>query len=186
MHWRNQENHWGLSAVLLHWSVATAVFGLFALGWWMTDLSYYDVWYKRGPFIHKSIGILLMLLVIVRIVWRQIDRTPDKLDNHVQWERIAAKYTHLFLYLLLLSIMASGYLISTADGRGISVFDWFEIPATLQGIEDQEEYAGTFHWYAACSLMGLVVLHSLGALKHQFFDKDGTLTRMLGRAPGSK
>ena len=182
MHWRNQTTHWGLSAVLMHWLVALAVIGLFALGWWMTTLSYYDDWYRQGPFIHKSIGILLLFVVLFRLLWRRLDPAPAKLANHSRWERRLAAWTHGLLYLLLLTILLSGYLISTADGRAISVFDLFEIPATLQAIDGQEDIAGTFHWYSACALMTLVALHSLGAVKHQWLDKDGTLSRMLGRA----
>ena len=183
MHWRNQKTHWGLTAVLLHFLVAFTVFGLFALGWWMTDLTYYDPWYKQGPFIHKSIGILLFMGILLRLAWRYMDPPPAKLASHAKWEQQTAKATHLLLYVLILTILSSGYLISTADGREISVFGWFAIPATLQSIPKQEVLAGYVHWFGACILMGLVGLHIAGALKHQLIDKDGTLTRMLGRAP---
>ena len=181
--WRNQSTHWGMSAVLMHWIVALTVFGLFALGWWMTGLTYYDPWYKQGPFIHKSIGFLLGVILIARLLWRHLDPAPHKLNTHARYEQQLADCTHKLLYVLLVLILVSGYFISTADGRAISVFNWFEIPATLHGLENQEEIAGKVHWYLACSLMGLVALHVLGALKHQLVDKDGTLTRMLGRKP---
>lgn len=186
MRWRNQRSHWGLGAVSLHWIVALSVFGLFALGWWMTELGYYDSWYKKGPYIHKSIGIILFLVVALRIFWRRIDRTPDRLASHSRWEQRIARLAHAFQYLLLLVIMISGYLISTADGRAISVFAWFEVPATLQGLEQQEDLAGVVHWFGACILMGLTALHIAGAAKHQFIDKDETITRMLGRLPKTR
>lgn len=186
MNWRNQNSHWGLIAISLHWVTALVVLGLFALGWWMTDLDYYDIWNKQAPFIHKSIGVLLMLVVMARIAWRLFDRAPAIHSNHSKWERVVAKLTHGSLYLFLLSIMMSGYLISTADGRPISVFGWFEFPATLVNIDNQEDIAGLFHWYLACSLMGLVALHILGSLKHQWIDKDGTLIRMLKPGENSK
>ena len=75
--------------------------------------------------------------------------------------------------------MASGYFISTADGRPIQVFNWFEVPAYALGIEQQEDIAGAIHWYLALTLMFLVFLHTAGALKHHLVDKDETLKRML-------
>ena len=76
--------------------------------------------------------------------------------------------------------MVSGYLISTADGRGISFFDWFEVPAFITSIPDQEDLAGDWHIWLTDALVVLGVLHGLAALKHHFIDKDGTLKRMLG------
>jgi cytochrome b561 len=183
MQWRNKTTHWGLTAVLLHWIVALVIFSLFALGSWMTELSYYDAWYKQSLSTHKSIGLLLALTVLLRVLWRQWDRAPAKLVSHASWERVMAKLTHVLLYLLLPLIFISGYLISTADGRGISIFGVIEIPATIQDVNGQEELAGKFHLYSAYTMMVLIALHIVGALKHQWIDKDGTLTRMLGREP---
>lgn len=181
MQWRNSRAHWGVTAVLLHWLVALTVFGLFALGWWMTELDYYDPWYKQGPWIHKSIGALLFFALLLRLLWRRFDKAPDSQSHHSPWERVAAGATHIGLYVLLLAIVLSGYLLSTADGRAIAVFSWFEIPASLQGFEGQEDIAGLIHWVLACTMMVLAALHILGAVKHQLIDKDGTITRMLGR-----
>jgi cytochrome b561 len=77
-------------------------------------------------------------------------------------------------------LMLSGYLISTADGRGIDVFGLFSLPATLSGVENQEDIAGKVHQSLAFILVALVVLHALAALKHHFLDRDATLKRMLG------
>ena len=76
------------------------------------------------------------------------------------------------------AIMLSGYLISTADGRAIEVFSWFEVPATLSDIDGQEDIAGDIHEILAWTLIVLVALHALAALKHHFIDKDTTLKRM--------
>ena len=186
MQWRNQSDRWGLSSVLMHWLVAVSVLGLFGLGWWMTGLGYYDPWYKQGPFIHKSIGLLVAVVVVLRVAWRFLDTAPLPLASHARWEQLGAKLAHSLLYLLLLVIFISGYLISTADGRPISVFDWFHIPATVQNIEEQEDRAGLIHWYATCSLMALVAIHMLGALKHHLLDGDATLKRMLGIANSNR
>ena len=81
----------------------------------------------------------------------------------------------------MLLLMLSGYLISTADGRGISVFGLFEVPASLTGIPDQEDVAGLIHEWLAWALVIFAGLHGLAALKHHFIDHDATLRRMLGR-----
>ncbi|SCZ57412.1 cytochrome b [Thiohalomonas denitrificans] len=181
MQWRNDTTRYGLAAVLMHWLVALTVFGLFGLGLWMTGLTYYDQWYQLGPWWHKSIGVSLFLLVLVRLGWRALNPQPVPLPSHARWEHRLAKTMHGLLYLLLFAIMISGYLISTADGRSLEVFGWFAIPATLHGIEHQEDIAGTIHLTLAITLVALASLHALAALKHHFLDRDRTLMRMLGR-----
>lgn len=72
MQFRNSSARYGAISVALHWLMAIAVYGMFALGLWMVTLSYYDGWYHQAPELHKSIGILLMLGLVVRIVWRHM------------------------------------------------------------------------------------------------------------------
>ncbi|MCK9531026.1 MAG: cytochrome b [Gammaproteobacteria bacterium] len=181
MQWKNDKTRYGAVAAALHWLSAAAVFGLFALGLWMTGLTYYDPWYRLGPWWHKSFGVVLFGLTIVRLGWRFASIRPSPLPTHAPWERISAQAVHGLLYLLLFCVMLSGYLISTADGRAVSVFDGFAVPAIVTGIENQEDLAGTVHLWLATTLIGLAVLHLLAALKHHFIDKDRTLARMLGR-----
>jgi cytochrome b561 len=178
---RNDDNRYGLVALLLHWIVALAVFGLFGLGLWMTSLTYYDPWYQQGPWLHKGIGVTLFAVVLFRLVWRWLNPKPAPLPNHAAWEHLAARVTHVLLYLLLFAVMVSGYLISTADGRSLEVFDLFTIPATVSGIDNMEDIAGLVHLWLASCLVGLALLHTLAAFKHHFFDKDRTLLRILGR-----
>ena len=91
------------------------------------------------------------------------------------------KLGHGLLYLGLFGVMISGYLISTADGRGIGVFGWFEVPALISGLPEQEDVAGLIHKYLAWGLVIFAVIHALAALKHHFIDRDATLVRMFGR-----
>lgn len=181
MRLRNDKERYGLVAIAMHWLVALTVFGMFALGLWMTSLTYYDPWYRQGPALHKSIGVLLFLVMVARLAWRIYSPPPSALPSHSLLERAAAHTVHLWLYLLLFALMLSGYLISTADGRAIEVFGLFSIPATITSIPQQEDLAGAIHWYLALFLMALVLLHMAGALKHHFIDRDRTLKRMLGR-----
>ncbi len=181
MQWKNSTTHFGLIAIALHWLVALTVFGLFALGLWMTELDYYDSWYKQGPWLHKSIGILLFFTLLFRISWRLFTPPPVGLSSHKQWEVKISHVIQLLLYLLLLLIMLSGYLISTADNRSIDVFNWFSIPASITSIPNQADVAGWVHLVLASSVIGLVTLHAAAALKHHFVDKDQTLKRIIGK-----
>lgn len=181
MQLRNSRSRYGLVSMLLHWSVATVVFGMFALGIWMVDLDYYDTWRKAAPDLHKSIGLTLFAVMVIRVIWRWISPPPSAPSTHGKWTRLGAKFGHLFLYAGLFATMFAGYLISTADGVGISVFGLFEVPSLIDSIPDQADTAGTVHLYLAWTLVIFAVLHGLAALKHHFIDRDATLTRMLGR-----
>jgi cytochrome b561 len=176
----NTTHRFGWLSMLLHWVMAIAIIGLFGLGIYMMDLGYYDPWYQTAPNIHRSVGILVALALLLRWVWRLSNIHP--LVEGKPWEQIVARTVHRAFYMLMFAVLLSGYLISTADGREIAVFDWFEVPATLHGYANQEDIAGKFHKYLAYGLMGLVVLHTLAALKHHFIDRDATLRRMLGLA----
>ncbi|MGR4067862.1 cytochrome b [Halomonas sp. LR3S48] len=178
--WCNTRSGWGLVSIMLHWISAAAIVGLFILGWWMTDLGYYDPWYNRAPWWHRSIGMLLLFATLLRVLWRLFQPTP--VSHGSRLERVAAHLGHIALYVLMLTVMISGYLISTARGRGISVFDWFEVPALLSHLPDQASIAGEIHWYSAVALLLLAAGHTLAALKHHFLDRHDTVTRMLNPA----
>lgn len=181
MQLRDDPERYGAVSVTLHWLVALAVFGLFGLGLWMTGLTYYDPWYRLGPWWHKGIGVVLFGVLVLRLGWRLAGVHPGPLSTHRPWERTGARLVHGLLYLLLFAVMVSGYLISTADGRSLAVFDLFAVPATVTGLENQEDLAGAAHLVLASTVVGLAALHALAALKHRFVDKDRTLARMLGR-----
>lgn len=179
----NTANQYGLISVGLHWLMALLIFGLFALGLYMTDLGYYDPWYKKGPDLHRSLGLIVALLLLARLAWRRVSPKPLPQPNHQPWEHRLAELTHKGLFALLGLILISGYLISTADGRPVSLFGWTEIPALISDIDGQEDAAGAVHLWLAWTLIALVALHAAGALKHQLIDGDGTLSRIFGRSP---
>lgn len=173
----NSKSSFGWVSIIVHWLSALAIVGLFVLGWWMVDLTYYSEWYQTAPMWHVSIGILLAALTIFRILWRLNQDVPE--NDGANWEKISAKLAHWAMYLLLLALFTSGYLISTGDGRGIEVFNWFTVPALGELFEHQETLSGDVHRWIAYVLMGLAGLHALAAFKHHFIDKDSTLSRML-------
>lgn len=176
---RNTRNHWGWLHIAFHWLTALTVIGLFALGLWMVELTYYSPWYHRAPDIHKSLGVLLFGLVAVRLLWRLANPVPAD-EPGPRLEHRLAHAAHWLIYLLLFAIIATGYLIPTAAGEGISVFGWFEVPALATDIENLEDIAGRLHLWLAWTLIALVTLHVAGALKQHFINRNRTLKRMLG------
>lgn len=182
--WRNTEEGYGLIAVCLHWLIAATVLGLFGLGLWMVGLNYYDDWYRTAPWIHKSVGVLLFIALVTRLIWRLLDPPPPPEPTLSRFERQASLYVHALLYLLMMGVTISGYLISSADAQAVSVFGLFSVPATLTRLPEQTERAGDLHLALAIGLIALAALHALAAVKHHVIDRDRTLLRMLGRAKG--
>jgi len=180
MRLRNNNDEYGWVGIALHWIAAVTIIGLFALGLWMTGLSYAHPWYNRAPDIHQSIGVLLIALVAFRLLWRWINPTPALEPHMPAWEVLAARGAHWAMYVLMVVVLASGYLIPTADGSWVSVFGWFSTPPVVLGIERQEDWAGWVHYWSAWALIGLAIVHTLAALKHHFIERDRTLKKMLG------
>lgn len=172
-------NNYSPLQISLHWVVAILVLGLFGSGFWMVDLTYYSAWYRSAPFWHKSVGVLLALLVVIRLGVRFSSSPVTPLKTHSQAVVRLSHAVHAILYLLLIALVLSGYLISTADGRGIDVAGLFQLPSFGELFAEQSDKAGKIHKYVAYSLMGLVGVHALAALKHHVIDKDLTLKRML-------
>jgi len=178
-HFKNTHNHYGVISIALHWLMAVTLIGMYFLGDYMVDLNYYDDWYQSAPSWHKSIGIVLACLLLFRIFWMSVQIKPASLIKN-KWLAQLIFFTHIGMLFLLIIIVISGYLISTADGRAIVIFNLFEIPATITSIKDQEDVSGELHFYMATALMFISGFHALAALVHHFIYKDKTLRRMLG------
>ncbi len=178
---RNTRGSFGLVAIALHWLVALTVLVLFGLGLWMTGLDYYSPWYHQAPEVHKAVGVLLGLVLVLRLLWRGLNPKPAPEPHLSHTERRAAGLVQALLDVLPLAVVFTGYLISTAEGAAVSVFGLFAVPATLVGLPDQADRAGDIHLYLAIALVALAGVHALGALKHHFIARDRTLLRMLGR-----
>ncbi len=176
---KNTVDNFGALTILLHWLFALLVFGLFGLGLYMVELTYYDPWYHESLALHESIGASLFGLLLLRIIWRLINVMPQPEPANAG-EHFVAALVHGLLYLVPLLLILSGYLIATADGRAIAVFDLFSLPALPALMENQEDFFGELHEILAWGLIGLAVLHAAAALKHHWIDKDHTLKRMLG------
>lgn len=181
---KNTEDSYGLIAIMFHWLMAVSIFSLFGLGLYMVELTYYDAWYKGSLDLHKNIGMTLFVALMLRIVWRMVNATPKSADESASKIEVkAAHYAHLALYGLMVVLIMSGYLISTADGRAIDVFDFVSIPALPIEFANQEDLAGIVHEVLAWSLIVLSAGHALAALKHHFINKNNTLVRMVKILP---
>ncbi|MFQ5329131.1 MAG: cytochrome b [Thermodesulfobacteriota bacterium] len=178
------KDRYGAVAIFLHWSMAIIIIAMFFLGEYMVELNYAHPWYHRAPHLHESFGLILFALLLIRTVWTATTTKPEPVPMPV-WEQRAASIVKRLFYLLLFGIAISGYLIPTADGKSIALFNWFEVPAIISGIEHQEDIAGEVHSVVTHIIMALVALHILAALKHHFIDRDSTLLRMLGIKPNN-
>lgn len=173
----------GLS-VLLHWTIAIFTIGLFASGIWMVELGYYDNWYYEAPWWHKGIGVLTIMLVAIRWLWQRVRISPPRILSIPDWQYYTALLVHGLMNLSILILFLSGYLIVTAKGDPLAVFDWFSIPALLTDQQGWSDWMGAVHRWVGWLLIILASLHALAALKHHFLDRDGTLKRMLAIKSG--
>lgn len=172
-------SNWPLTIIGLHWLMALLIVGLYILGDYMVDLDYYDPWYQSAPFWHKSFGLLVGLLLVLRIGVRLFSRSPEGNDVS-RFNKLAAVAVHSALYGLVLLICISGFLISSADGRVVSFFGLFDVASLGALIDKQEDVAGVWHERAGLAILFLAGFHALAALKHHFIDGDRVLKRMIG------
>lgn len=175
---KDSHSGYGLISILVHWINAVLILFLFGLGIYMVDLSYYDDWYHKGPELHISLGLVVLLLMLVRVVWRIINPTPEELSAK-RAQNLAAKLVKLGLYAFIFIVLFSGYLITTAEGQPASMFSLLKFPVLTELSSQNVDLAGAVHEYLAWGIVLLVVLHVAGALLHHFVIRDRTLVRML-------
>ena len=186
-------------AIILHWLIAFGILGMFAFGWYMTGLpreapeqmSYdlfdwgiytWELTKESSPRafyfnLHKSIGITLLGLIVIRILWRITHNPPALLTSYKAWERKLSTSAHHLLYLLMVLVPLSGLIMSVAGKYGVK---WFGLDF-IAGIENKpiREIFHETHEIAGLIFLAIIVLHILGALKHKFIDKDETMQRIL-------
>ena len=176
---RNSHLNYGLIAIVLHWVMALFVLALIASGLYMVDLDYYSEWYNLAPWWHKSIGIVVFILLLLRLIWRLNNIVPKPLTTYSAWELKLAHGVYFLFYILLLILCVSGYFISTSKGVGIDFFSWFKIPAVTKLNAFSADIVATAHEVSSYFLILIFILHFSAAIKHHFYDKDITLIRML-------
>ena len=164
-------------AVTLHWVIALGVLGQIAFGWWMIDIPKSPPGVRAYWFnIHKSIGITLGVLMIVRVVWGLMHRAPPLPDHIPAWQKLASKASHLALYVCMIIMPLSGYLGSSFTKYpikywGMTLPNWgWESPAL-------KDICSDVHQITVIVFMVLIAIHIAAAVKHMI-GRDRVIQRI--------
>ena len=187
------------TAKILHWLIAILIFGMFALGWFMADIpkeapkqmvfDLFDLGIFNWPVteeisprsfyfnLHKSFGVTIFALIIIRIFWRLSHTPPALLSSYKALERKLASGAHRLLYVLMIVLPLTGVIMAVYSKYGIK---WFGVPF-ISGLDNNPMRLifKEAHELIGITLLAIIIIHILGALKHKFIDKDQTLSRML-------
>ena len=178
MIWRNTAERYGLVAQSFHWVVGVLVLGMLGLGLYMDSLEPTPQAFQLYAF-HKSLGIVVLTLPVLRLLWKLSNGGPLALPTHAPWHAILPKLTHFFLYFSIIAMPLSGWVMTSAKNFPVNVFGLFTLPAIVGPNPDLAGAAVQFHGVVAWMLIGAIALHVAGALKHHVIDKDSTLRRMI-------
>jgi len=173
------------TTVVLHWVVALGIIGLIGLGEYMEQYEVYSLYS-----IHKSLGVILFLVIIARVIWRLKNGFPEMLGTNSKQQIVLAKAVHWVLLISTILMPISGMIESSFNGRGFGIFGLdivaktpdpanpYGVIASNQALADQ---ASAVHYYVGWIIIVCLALHIIGVVKHHVIDKDGTLLRMLGK-----
>ena len=174
----SRTGHYTGVAKILHWFVAGAVVLQFILAQ-LADNAASDLRELALLANHKSVGITILAVAIVRIAWRVANPPPALPAGMPRWQVTASHVSHWSLYALLLLIPVSGWLMSSASAYSVSWFNLFQLPDFVQPDAGMADVYEEIHEILAKALFVIATLHILAALKHALFDKDDVLHRML-------
>jgi len=164
-------------AIVLHWLVALLIFVGFPLGLYMVDLPLSPDKLKLYSY-HKWIGVSVFLLVAIRLGWR-LTHTPPPLPGDITaWQRRASTLAHGLLYVLMVVIPLSGWLMSSAKGFQTVWFGVLPLPDLIEKNRELGDLLAGVHQALNFTLLGLVILHAGAALKHHFIERQSFLQRM--------
>ncbi len=172
----NTEDEYGLVARLFHWLIAVMIIALLPVGLFMSGMENSPLKFQVFA-MHKSFGLLVFFLGLGRIVWRFVSPPPDHLETHQHWEITLASAAHFWLYVCIIGMPLSGWLMSSAGEFPVPFFG-FQMPHLIGKDESLMGLFGQTHEILAYTLLFVLGLHVAGALKHHVIDKDETLQRM--------
>lgn len=176
--YRNTADRYGLIAQLLHWAVVAGIALQYLWAWRMDEADSMRAEYALVVQ-HKSIGMTILALVLVRLAWRLCNRPPALPAAMPFWEKGAAGLTHWLLYALILIQPLSGWMYTSAEGYGAEFFGLVDIPGFVPVNDDLADVMEDTHETIAIALPVVIGLHVAAALKHHFIDRDDVLRRML-------
>ena len=174
-------DRWGTTSQLLHWTIAVLILSIGAVGLVMGELPRSPKWFWVYT-LHKSLGLTVLALVLVRIAWRLYAGAPPPVEGTPRWQARLASLTHGAIYVLILAMPLSGWLYDSASG--LRPFRWFglaEVPKLSPPHEALADAMHETHELLFWVLIALVIGHAGAALYHHFVRRDATLARMLPR-----
>ena len=175
---RNTQESWGSLTRVFHWLIALLVLIMLLLGASMEEFA--KPTRSILMQIHKSIGLTVFLLMILRLCWRLINPTPHLPLTTPRWQKRAARGSHALLYFALIFMPLSGWIMSTAGGHTTRFWWLFVIKASwIPESKTLSHFASDIHLLLAWTITGLLIIHIGAALKHHFVDKDGVINRMM-------
>ncbi len=167
------------TAIGLHWLMAALIVAAFSLGVTMVDIPGLTPTKLKYFSWHKWLGVTILALACVRLLWRLTHPAPPYLDSMPAWQRTAAHWLHMLLYVLIIAIPLSGYFYSLAAGVPVVYLGILPLPVLIEADPGLKVLLKQVHYALNVTLLAAVILHVLAALMHHFIDRDDTLKRML-------
>ena len=179
------EQRYGAFAKFLHWGMALMILVLIAVGTYMTGLDKGDPIKIQIMGMHKSFGVIFMQFAIIRVIWSRINNSPKLPSVLASWEKLVSKTITGSLYILMLAIPFSGYVMTNLFGYPVSLFGLVDLPLLFGKNPEMGLSAKQAHFLLVYTLMVALFSHVAGALKHRFLDKPeaDVLPRMLPLKP---
>jgi cytochrome b561 len=181
---RNTISGWGSVSRWLHWILGTMIIGMLAYGWWMNHFpARADRFFYRS--IHADIGYVVLLLTVIRVIWRSANPTPALPADMLRWQRITARVSHGALYAVTIVVAMLGWAHSGA--RTPNYADWFGLFQVPQITSPDKAAANAYeerHILFAYVLLALIVLHIGAAAWHHFVKRDRVAARMIDGGQG--
>ena len=188
-HWTNGPGGYGAISQIIHWLTAALLVAIVALGLYSSTLARDTQWRDEILLFHKSLGLLIIALTLVRLAWVAYSPAKPSVAKLKRWEVIVARVGHVFLYLILLLMPLSGVIFSEGAGREVGFFHIFTLPQFLPldpALLPRQQYyyklgkflhENVFQW----TLYAIFAAHIAGVVKHHFIDGDrDNIRRMWG------
>jgi cytochrome b561 len=165
------------AAIALHWLTAVLIVVSVGLGLYMVGLKLSPLKLRLYSW-HKWVGVTIFLLVVARLLWRTANAPPRPIASP-KWQHAAAVINHWLLYVLLVCIPISGWLMSSAYGVRVVYFGVVQLPDLVGKNKELADSLKALHEILAFTMLSLVAVHVVAALKHHLLDRDAVLSRML-------
>lgn len=178
----NTPSQYGSISKLFHWVLALLLIAMVAFGIYLENAEFLpDQIQQKIKLIglHKSTGILILALVVLRLAWRLKNTTPTAPVTMPQWQKLAANVVHGVLYVAMFAMPITGWMYSSIAGFPVNVYGLFTLPSLLPKNEELTDLFHSIHGFFGDVLIVAFVLHVGAALYHHFYVKDTVLKRML-------